>query len=357
MGSIHSFAYKPPTPQPFISNNKDEKIKKFESLSYLLQTIKQEEGNENPKYKIRIFFFHGNSDDIESSNIARLWVLMNLSTHFPEKYQKNCEISCVSIDYPCFGISEDAISLLGSRELDDQIERLHEHLKLRDGYNVTWSISIGTRYAAALMKSSNIDFGYFQEPFFNISESSTLRGAEYYTGLPGEGISLLQGNPDYNILLHQSEGDTTFPPHMSKDKLYPYKTIVEKGKGKVHGWFCKAIPEGVLRTAEVFGKELGEILEKEDLIYSLVESSLREEMSPSSSSSEVENESYSSSSSKISTSLSPSPAVLLAGKTAVTEALPSSSSLSSSSMSEANPKLSCSSKSEASESVDSSLSA
>jgi hypothetical protein len=254
MGSIHSFAYKPPSPEPFISDNKDEKIKKFESVSYLLQTIKEDE-EKSPKHKIRIFFFHGNSEDIVSSNIARLWVLINLTAYFPEKYQKNCEISCVSIDYPCFGVSQDEISLLGSEELDDQIERLYEHLKLKDGYNVTWSISIGTRYAAALIKSSDVDFGYFQEPFYTISQSSTLRGSEYYTGLPGAGISLLEGEP-YNILLHQCEGDTTFPPHMSEALMKPYKTIVEKGKGKIHSWFCKTIPEGVLRPAEVFGKEL-----------------------------------------------------------------------------------------------------
>jgi hypothetical protein len=311
MGLIHSsFAYQPPSYSPI------KGVKKFESISYLIQNAGEGER------KLRIFYFHGNSDDISTTNDEVGWVIDKIAEETP-----GWEISCVLIDYPTFGMSENSPYLLGTGLLDDQIGRLFEHLKGGD-INITWSQSMGTRYNAALIRTSNVDFGYFQEPFYSISTSCTLPFSGYYTGLKGDGISLLQKKE--NILLHVCEGDTKLPPSLSLDKMSPFceKIIVEEGK--YHGWFL-TYPEGCFRTVEVLGKEIKQLISMHEIVHSMVESSL-ENPSPSSSS---------------------PPSVVKESSSPPEDTPPSSSSSSSPPEDDSPPKLMCSLISETSDPVES----
>jgi hypothetical protein len=283
MGAVHfnSLPYTPPS-----SVKKLEGVCKFESLSYLIQKVG------TGKKKVRIFFFHGNADDIFTSDDTRLRVLGQIHSYFPIKYQQDCEVTCISIDYPTYGRSEYNKSILGEEILDAQIERLFQYLK-GDDINCTWSYSIGTRYAAVLMNNSEIDLGYFQAPYFSIEKSCASLLGSLYTGPPGWGLCALQwvgGHwGEQNIFLHMSEADEIFPPDASLNLMKPLckNYIIEKGLGKGHGWFTT--PEGADSTACVLGGQIGEILQNDDLLQSLAESSLSPPTDhPPSSSSEEE---------------------------------------------------------------------
>lgn len=289
MGALHfnSYAYSPPTSLPLFLPG----TKKYESLSYLHQTVGDDEEYE---FKVRVFHFHGNAQNIVTTDYMRTNLLGAINSNLSLDYQNRVKVECVAIDYPGYGLSDAHWHLLGTPELGSQVLRLYLDLKLNkgEGLNILWSYSIGTHYSSRLLRDADVDFAYMQAPFISISTDGGSFLAKGYDGYKSQGLEFLKCNElGHNFLLHVGGADDVFPPYknydLMKQRFGRERIILDKGKS--HEWFADTLDAAEF-GAMIIGKEITRLL---DIRKNQLSSSSNME-NPSSS--EEEEKEYSSSS-------------------------------------------------------------
>lgn len=263
--------YNPPSREGF-----DPQVVKYKSISYRVDSVSDNDDDVCTRpNKVMIFFLHGNSQDIKRTHIVRLHLLEQLEQRLPRRLQGVCDIKCVTIDYPTFGMSSDDRSLLGTRGLDDQISELFELLCADEhGMNIVWSYSIGTRYASALVRrDERIDFSYMQAPFYSMPISSAHLFGGYWTGIEGQGLCVLHSK--YNIFLHLAEYDEFFPPVSSLDLMKKRANGYIVQKGKSHEWFETL--DAAEFGATIIGEEIGKHFLREDATLATIQEGTEKE--------------------------------------------------------------------------------
>ena len=223
--------------------------------------------------KVRIFFLHGNQQDIKTTYDMRIHFLEEIIQHLPRNLQDSCDIKLITIDYPTFGGSVNDPTLLGSPLLDEQILSLFQSLRAnndegQEGLNIIWSYSMGTRYASHLIRRAKIDFAYMQAPFYSIPLSSAHIFSGFCSGVQGEGLCALKLRPYENIFLHLGQYDELFPPSVSLDLMRPLARQYIVQPGRNHQWFDTL--EAAEVGASIMGKEIGELYLHRDEMSALI---------------------------------------------------------------------------------------
>lgn len=239
----NSLAYLPP---PFDAQKQKElkEIIKFENLSILLRY--QPHNQVPPGILLRIIFFHGNGQDIH----ACLQGVDELQQYFFEKGKVPTSTVVLIVDYPGYSGHGDK-TLLGTKRLDDEIERLWIQFVQDypvDGYerafNVCWSYSIGTHYACKLSnRRPDIDFLLLTAPFDHISTTANSLGAYFFTGPEWDGMNCLKRREGLRVMVYMAEKDQLLPvrfmKHVVKEKADDTRIELDRG----HTWFTT--PRGI----------------------------------------------------------------------------------------------------------------
>lgn len=233
-------------------------IERFLDLSFKRQIMSANdiEGDDPPT--VRILHFHGNSQDITTTRVMVKDVMNEISLFLPPTYY---HIECWTVDYPGYS-SHGKRELLGSKELDDQIENLWVTLLStvgkKGGLNIIWSYSIGTRYAAQLYsRRYEVDLLFCQAPYYNFPESYSGFGSGFYPPPRGSGVDVItQGRERGKVFFYMAELDETFPPGLSLSLLKTKCTQYVVELGAKHGFFV------TLRASQTTGCYIGDFVEK-----------------------------------------------------------------------------------------------
>jgi pimeloyl-ACP methyl ester carboxylesterase len=212
---------------------------------------------------VRIFYLHGNAEDI-SSTYYDVNDLLDIIVR-----GLGANVLCMAVDYPCYGKSPKRDDLLGTPELDKEIEILYDFLTTLNTseppnrcINVVWSSSIGTRYSCQLCarRSETINLLFLQAPFYTLATSCTYVGASFIVGTFGDGLNQLRGidnrPPTCHVVAQYAANDEIFPPSVvireSDGLVDNYDIVAAIG----HQGFSPESATGVKRYASYFRDQI-----------------------------------------------------------------------------------------------------
>lgn len=242
--------YQPPPP-PSFSSELVSPIVKFKDISYAIF-----EGGKKPELstiRLSILFLHGNQQDIISCVPFANEMVSHLESGFKEGY--DVFIQFIVVDYPMYGESEKNDKILGTKELDRQIDLLYKELTANSDYDVVIGYSIGTRYSCQLAKTthlSSLDLMILLAPYFSLPENLNLLTASLLkygnNPLATSGMNLLDEeflkSTSLPIHIIAAENDEVIPvPPKDTPEYQNYircASNIEIVPGKDHNWFAKS---------------------------------------------------------------------------------------------------------------------
>jgi pimeloyl-ACP methyl ester carboxylesterase len=212
---------------------------------------------------VRIFYLHGNAEDI-TSTYYDVNDLLDIVV-----YGLGANVLCMAVDYPCYGKSTKRDDLLGTPELDNEIEALYDFLVSHNTsdppnrcINVVWSSSIGTRYSCQLCtrRAESINLLFLQAPFYTLATSCSYVGASFITGRFGDGLNQLRQIENRPQTCH------VVAQYAANDDLFPPEVVVSEADGLVdnydivpgigHRGFSPESASGVKRYASYFREQI-----------------------------------------------------------------------------------------------------
>ncbi len=223
-----------------------------------------------PRVFVRILHFHGANDDISTcyKNIVTFVDTLLTWFHIP------VYIKCWIIDYPGYGISTPfpaALELLGQETLDIQIASFWEMLlsetpvvspqigEITHTHNILWSFSIGTHYAARLLRlTATIDHCLFTAPFYTIADSCNRMGSSFYDAEEGQGMCILPlafKDKKPIVLAYLGKLDDVFPSSIVLPQIRARLHAWIEDSTANHQWFLSLV--GVQVVASFIGMQLG----------------------------------------------------------------------------------------------------
>lgn len=230
-------------------------IEHFMDLSFKREILNANDIDGDDPPTVRILYLHGANQDITSTRVMVQDTMIEISTYLPPSYH---HIECWTVDYPGYSQHGNR-DLIGTKELDDQIESLWIQLLTgkKKGINIIWGYSIGTRYAAELYnRRYEVDLLFCQSPFYDFPTSYGGFGGAFYPPPRGSGVNVINMGRKSEIIFYLAELDEIFPPKLSSELLKNKCTTMIIEPGAKHDFFI------TLKSSQTSGCIIGKFIEK-----------------------------------------------------------------------------------------------